>query len=396
MNTIQQLIGRNQDLFTKDVRGHEQRLSFEVQNNSFLVVGGAGAIGRAVVRELFKREPRVLHVVDISENNLVELVRDLRSSLGYISGDFRTFALDCGSRAFDLLFEEQGPYNFVLNLAALKHVRSEKDPYTLMRMIEINILNTEKLLNQAQSRKARKYFCVSTDKATNPVNMMGASKRIMEIFLFSNRRETPVSTSRFANVAFSDGSLLHGFTRRLQKQQPLTAPMDIRRYFLTPREAGELCLLSCILGRDWDILFPKLSEALHLTTFADIARRYLHSLGYEPYECESEREARDRATELPANGQWACYFHRTKTTGEKDFEEFYTADQELDMQRFSRIGVIKNPFEPCPEKRDLFFREITRIKNRGRWDREELSALFQSILPEFKHLETGKYLDDRM
>ncbi|MCF8106018.1 MAG: UDP-N-acetylglucosamine 4,6-dehydratase [Desulfohalobiaceae bacterium] len=396
MDAIHHLIGRDQELFSEDVRNHEQRLSFEVQNSSFLVVGGAGAIGRAVVKELFKRGPGVLHVVDISENNLVELVRDVRSSLGYISGDFRTFALDCGSRAFDLLFEEQGPYDFVLNLSALKHVRSEKDPYTLMRMIEVNVLNTEKLLNQAQSRKARKYFCVSTDKATNPVNMMGASKRIMEIFLFTGRREIPVSTSRFANVAFSDGSLLHGFTRRLQKRQPLTAPLDIRRYFLTPGEAGQLCLLSCILGRDRDILFPKLSEALHLTTFADIARRYLYSLGYEPFECRSEQEARDRAGELPAKGQWACYFHRTETTGEKDFEEFYTPEQELDLQRFSSIGVIKNPFQPRREKRDLFFREITRIRDRGRWDREELIALFQSVLPEFRHLETGKYLDDRM
>lgn len=396
MTSILQLIGREQDLFAQDVQAHEPELTEAVRGSRLLVVGGAGAIGQAVVKEIFKRSPKALHVVDLSENNLVELVRDLRSSLGYIPGDFRTFVLDCGSRSFDLFFEQQGPYDFVLNLSALKHVRSEKDPYSLMRMIEVNILNTDKLLRRAQSQQARKYFCVSTDKATNPVNMMGASKRIMELFLFAEPRGLPVSTARFANVAFSDGSLLHGFTQRLQKRQPITAPLDIRRYFLTRTEAGELCLLSAVLGADRDIFFPRLSESLRLISFAEIAGKYLLDLGYEPYACESEAEARSRSRELIDRGRWPCYFHPTETTGEKDFEEFYTRDQVLDLEQFRAIGVIKNPGDPHQEARDHFRRTIAHIRDRGTWSREELIRLFQAVLPEFQHLETGKFLDDRM
>ena len=396
MTSILHLIGRERDLFAEDVQAHEPGLTDAVRGSRLLVVGGAGAIGQAVVKEIFKRDPKALHVVDLSENNLVELVRDVRSSLGYIPGDFRTFVLDCGSRSFDLFFEQQGPYDLVLNLSALKHVRSEKDPYSLMRMIEVNILNTDKLLRQAHKQQARKYFCVSTDKATNPVNMMGASKRIMELYLFAEHRGLPVSTARFANVAFSDGSLLHGFTRRLEKRQPITAPLDVRRYFLTRTEAGELCLLSALLGADRDIFFPRLSESLRLISFAEIAEKYLRDLGREPYACESEAEARARAGELIDKGRWPCYFHTTETTGEKDFEEFYTRDQILDMQRFREIGVIKNPCDPHQASRDHFRREIARIRDRGAWTREELIRLFQAVLPEFQHLETGKFLDDRM
>ena len=287
-----QLIGRDRELFGADIAAHEERLSELVASSRFLVIGGAGSIGQAVAREVFKRSPRALHVVDISENNLVELVRDIRSTLGYIDGDFRTFALDCGSREFEALMAAGGGYDYVLNLSAMKHVRSEKDPFTLMRLIEVNILNTIATVAQARERGASKYFCVSTDKAANPVNMMGASKRIMEMFLMRESQSLPISTARFANVAFSDGSLLHGFNQRFAKKQPIAAPNDVRRYFVTPKESGELCLSSCLLGENRDIFFPKLSEALHLTRFSDIAVRYLENLGYEPYECESEDEAR--------------------------------------------------------------------------------------------------------
>ena len=277
------LIGRTAPLFTADIERHEADLAEKVAAGRFLVIGGAGSIGQAVAREIFKRNPRVLHVVDISENNMVELVRDIRSTLGYIDGDFRTFAIDCGGREFAALMAAESGYDYVLNLSALKHVRSEKDPFTLMRMIEVNVLNTIATIAQAREKGARKYFCVSTDKAANPVNMMGASKRIMEMFLMRESETLPISTARFANVAFSDGSLLHGFNQRFAKRQPISAPNDVRRYFVTPQESGELCLTSCLLGDNRDIFFPKLSEALHLTRFSDIAVRYLENLGFEPF-----------------------------------------------------------------------------------------------------------------
>ena len=283
MNSILNLIGRSKTLFNHDIDKAENELQKRVSESRFLVLGGAGSIGQAVTKEIFKRNPAKLHVVDISENNMVELVRDVRSSLGYIEGDFQTFALDIGSVEYDAFIKADGQYDYVLNLSALKHVRSEKDPFTLMRMIDVNVFNTDKTIQQSIDCGAKKYFCVSTDKAANPVNMMGASKRIMEMFLMRKSEKIAISTARFANVAFSDGSLLHGFNQRIQKQQPIVAPSDIKRYFVTPQESGELCLMSCIFGENRDIFFPKLSEALHLITFADIAVKYLQERGFEPF-----------------------------------------------------------------------------------------------------------------
>ncbi len=241
MVKILELIGRTKELFQEDIQTYEKELSKIVSNSTFLVIGGAGSIGQAVTKEIFKRNPKKLHVVDISENNMVELVRDIRSSFGYINGDFQTFALDIGSSEYDAFIKSDGKYDYVLNLSALKHVRSEKDPFTLMRMIETNIFNTDKTLQQSIENGTKKYFCVSTDKAANPVNMMGASKRIMEMFVNRRSKQIDVSMARFANVAFSDGSLLHGFNQRIQKNQPIVAPNDIKRYFVTPQESGELC-----------------------------------------------------------------------------------------------------------------------------------------------------------
>ncbi|TVQ29090.1 MAG: NAD-dependent epimerase/dehydratase family protein [Wenzhouxiangella sp.] len=395
MNTLS-LIGRTAPLFAHDITRHEAELSERVAASRFLVIGGAGSIGQAVAREIFKRNPRVLHVVDISENNMVELVRDIRSTLGYIDGDFRTFAIDCGGREFAALMAAHAGYDYVLNLSALKHVRSEKDPFTLMRMIEVNILNTIATIAQARDKGARKYFCVSTDKAANPVNMMGASKRIMEMFLMRESASLPISTARFANVAFSDGSLLHGFNQRFAKRQPISAPNDVRRYFVTPQESGELCLSSCLLGENRDIFFPKLSEALHLTRFSDIAVRYLENLGFQPHECESEDEARGRAGELIAQKKWPVYFFASDTTGEKDFEEFFIEGQDLDLERFETMGVIRNPAEYDTALLEHFLAEIERIRARPTWDKPELVALFNRMIPEFQHFETGKYLDGRM
>lgn len=390
------LIGRTSVLFSSDVGSNEARLYEQVSAGRFLVIGGAGSIGQAVTKEIFKRNPKALHVVDISENNMVELVRDIRSTLGYIEGDFRTFALDCGSREFEALMATKGPYDYVLNLSALKHVRSEKDPFTLMRMVDVNIFNTIKTLSLARAAGAKKYFCVSTDKAANPVNMMGASKCIMEMFLMRESETQKISMARFANVAFSDGSLLHGFNQRVTKRQPIAAPNDVRRYFVTPQESGELCLMSCLLGESRDIFFPKLSEKLHLITFSEIAVRYLAQLGYEAYECASEDEARDRAEELIAKRQWPCFFFKSDTTGEKDFEEFFTDQEDLDMGRFESLGVIRN--KPYYDENLLneFQSGIKKLLAQPTWDKDDIVKLFYKLLPDFVHKETGKYLDQRM
>lgn len=395
MNVIS-LIGRKYEIFETDIQNNQKQLSEIVSTSSFLVIGGAGSIGQAVTKEIFKRHPKKLHVVDISENNMVELVRDLRSSFGYINGDFQTFALDIGSIEYDAFIKVDGQYDYVLNLSALKHVRSEKDPFTLMRMIDVNIFNTEKTLNQSIKNGTKKYFCVSTDKAANPVNMMGASKRIMEMFLMRKSKDIKISTARFANVAFSDGSLLHGFNQRIQKKQPIVAPNDIKRYFVTPKESGELCLMSCIFGESGDVFFPKLSEDLHLITFADIAVKFLRELGYEPFLCTSEDEARSKAAELINKKMWPCLFTKSDTTGEKDFEEFYTENEILDMNRFENLGIIKNNLCFEDDKLDFFTNKIEQYKQNLSWTKNDIVSLFHEMIPNFGHKETGKYLDSKM
>lgn len=396
MADILHLIGRNEALFSKDIEANESNLSRIVSESKFLVLGGAGSIGQAVTKEIFKRNPKKLHVVDISENNMVELVRDIRSSFGYIDGDFQTFALDIGSLEYDAFIGADGKYDYVLNLSALKHVRSEKDPYTLMRMIDVNVFNTDKTIQQSIDAGVKKYFCVSTDKAANPVNMMGGSKRIMEMFLMRKSEEIAISTARFANVAFSDGSLLHGFNQRIDKRQPIVAPSDIKRYFVIPQESGELCLMSCIFGENRDIFFPKLSESLHLITFADIATKYLKGKGYEPFICEKEEQARELVKTLPQQGKWPCLFTKSDTTGEKDFEEFFTENETLDMARFHNLGVIKNTPEYNAELLEHFEEQIAKMKGAKKWSKEQIVSLFFEMIPDFGHKETGKYLDSKM
>jgi FlaA1/EpsC-like NDP-sugar epimerase len=399
-DNILSMVGRTNPLFEEDIRNNEKELSEIIKSSRFLVIGGAGTIGSAICRELFARDPKVLHVVDISENNMVELVRDIRSSVGYGTGEFATFALDCGSEIFKAFIDAQvkriGGYDYIFNTSALKHVRSEKDPYTLMRMVDTNIFNTDITMQMAEEMGAKKYFCVSTDKAANPVNMMGASKRIMEMFLNRRSETMPVSTARFANVAFSDGSLLYGFNRRIDKNQPLSAPCDVRRYFVTPKESGELCLLSCLTGDNRDIYFPKLDEELNLVTFSSIAEKYLENLGYEPVQCATEDEARKRVAELKALRKYPVYFFNSDTTGEKDFEEFYTDKETLVMDRFESIGIIKNELDYDSKKLDEFTARILAMKSKGAWDRGELIDLFNLMIPNFNHKETGKFLDGKM
>jgi UDP-N-acetylglucosamine 4,6-dehydratase len=394
------LIGRSEALFQEDLARHEAEMSSLISHSRFLVVGGAGSIGSAVVREIFARNPQSLHVIDTAENNLAELVRDLRSSLGYATENFHAYCFDVLGPEFDAFTADVvcrgASYDYILNFSALKHVRSEKDPFTLMRLIDVNIFLTRKLLEFADSIQARKLFCVSTDKAANPVNMMGGSKRIMEMFLAGNDGPTAVSTARFANVAFSDGSLPHAWTIRLQKRQPISAPHDVRRYFVTAQEGAHLCLLSILQGADREIFFPKLSPRLHLITFASIAERFLHSVGWEPHICHSEDEARSRVDELSARGQWPCYFFASDTTGEKDFEEFYTESEQIDWSRYHEIGVVRNDAIAAPASLDRFVSQIQTMRRDQRWTKEDLLSCFGELLPNFTHRDTGKYLDNRM
>lgn len=392
------LIGRENTLFDVDINNNKLEISKKITSSRFLVIGGAGSIGQAVSKEIFKRNPAALHVVDISENNLVELVRDIRSTFGYIKGEFKTFAIDCGGAEFEALISENKKYDYVFNLSALKHVRSEKDPYTLMRMLVVNVFNTVKTLRLVKESGTNKYFCVSTDKAANPVNMMGASKRIMEMFLMRESKNIDISMARFANVAFSDGSLLHGFNQRFAKRQPFSAPSDVKRYFVTPQESGELCLMSGLFGENRNIFFPKLSEDLHLITFSEIAQKYLLNNGFKPYICKSEDEARDLVNKLIPKKKWPCYFFDSDTTGEKDFEEFFTDKEDLDMGLYSGIGIIKNDLQYNDAKLNKFYDEFISLQDSGKWTKKNIVDMFFDLMPEFavSHKETGKYLDQRM
>lgn len=396
MNNILKLLNRKTQLFNSDIKKNDEKLKEKVSSSKFLVIGGGGSIGQAVTKEIFKRNPKKLHVVDINENNLTELVRDIRSSLGYIKGEFKTYAIDVGSVEYDSFINSDGQYDYVLNLSALKHVRSEEDPFTLMRMIDVNIFNIDKTIKQSIKNNVKKYFCVSTDKATNPVNMMGATKYIMEMFLMSRSKDISVSTSRFANVAFSDGSLLYGFSKRIEKRQPLAAPNDIKRYFLTPEESGELCLLSCIFGENKDIFFPKLNKEKNLLTFSDLAIKYLRERGYEAFICKSEDEARELIKILPKKKKWPCLFTESNTTGEKEVEEFYTDQDVLNMDRFMSLGVIKNETNYDEKKLKNFEKVIKELKFSKSWDKKTIVNEFLKLIPNFKYYDKNNYLDGKM
>ena len=367
-----------------------------IEGSSFLVLGAAGSIGKAVTKEIFARNPKLLHAVDISENNMVELVRDLRSSVGYISGEFKTFAISVGSPEFNAVLKAQKDYDYILNLSALKHVRSEKDPFTLMRLTLVNIINNVKLLQRVRETKIKNYFCVSTDKATDPVNMMGASKRIMELFLTDESKFQNVSMARFANVAFSDGSLLHGFNQRYLNKQPISAPKAIKRYFISQKDAGCLCLLSAIFGENNDIFFPKLDSSRDLISFTDIALDYIASKGFEPYICSSENEARENSQGLIDKKFWPCYFFDSDTSGEKEFEVFWSETDDLILDKFDSIGIIKNKIGLDQEKLDNFVYSIDKMLVKEEWSIGQLIKLYKTLLNNFDHKDTGKFLDDRM
>jgi len=390
------IINRNGSLFQEELITNQKKINLIIKSSSFLVIGGAGSIGREVVKILFSRNAKKLHVVDISENNLAELVRDLRSQYGYLTREFKTLALDISSNEYDAFINSDGKYDYVMNLSALKHVRSEKDPYTLMRLVRVNIFNTIKTIELSLKSNVKKYFCVSTDKASNPVNLMGASKLIMEMFLQRYVNKINISSARFANVAFSDGSLLDSFQNRFNKSQPMVSPRDIERYFITPEESGILCLMSCLFGNSNEIFFPKIKGDFRLIKISTIAQNFIKSKNFEPVICNSEEEARDKIDTYIQNNKWPLYLSDSDTTGEKPYEEFYTSEEMIENNRYHNIGVIssfKDVDEQLLKNFESNFQELIESNN---WTKLQIVEEFKKILPGLDYFDMGKYLDEKM
>ena len=388
---------RPSSMFYPDIESNKDALNKKIQGKSVLVIGGAGSIGSSFIKAILPFKPASLVVVDTNENALTELTRDLRSTKGmFVPEDYVTYPMDFASPVFEKMFRNRGGFNIVGNFSAHKHVRSEKDIYSVEALLKNNVLHAKLLLDLLSELPPEEYFCVSTDKAANPVNIMGASKRIMEDVIFSYSDKFPVKTARFANVAFSNGSLPAGFLSRIQKLQPLSAPSDVRRYFVSPEESGQICLLSCILGENRNIFFPKLEEA-QMMTFDSIGTELLKVHGYEVLECESDEEAIDKAEDLK-NGSnlYPVHYSASDTSGEKPFEEFVTDSETADYDRFSSLGVITGKEIPDKSRVEKLFKELNAAFDKESTTKEEVVAIMKDYLPNFEHIETGKSLDSKM
>lgn len=388
---------RPESMFEKDIERNRKTLTQRIQGKSVLVIGGAGSIGSSFIRAILPFKPASLVVVDTNENALAELTRDLRSTKGmFVPNDFIPYPMDFASPVFKKMFLKRGGFDIVGNFSAHKHVRSEKDIYSVEALLQNNVLHAKQLLDLLSDFPPEEYFCVSTDKAANPVNIMGASKRIMEDVIFSCSDKFPVKTARFANVAFSNGSLPAGFLARIQKLQPLSAPSDVRRYFVSPEESGQICMLACMLGENRAIFFPKLVEA-QMMTFDAIATELLHAHGYEVLECNSDAEAIDKAELLKSGSrQYPVHYSQSDTSGEKPFEEFVTDTESANMERFSSLGVITGKAIPDRKRVQDLFNKLNNVFEKPETTKEEIIQIIKDFLPNFEHIETGKSLDSKM
>ena len=388
---------RPQSMFLQDIENNREQLTHEIEGKSVLVIGGAGTIGSSYIRALLPFRPAKLVVVDLNENGLTELTRDLRSTYGmYVPDDYRTYPLSYADPIFEKIFRAENGFDIVANFSAHKHVRSEKDRYSVEALIENNVLKARKLLDLLAEIPPKHFFCVSTDKAANPVNVMGCSKKVMEEMIMAYSTKFKVCTARFANVAFSNGSLLAGFVERLMKKQPLSAPSDVRRYFVSPEESGQICMLACMLGRSGEIFFPKLGEE-QMMTFSAICDKFLTDLGYTKKQCATEEEARKFAAEMPADSKtYPVYYFKSDTTGEKDFEEFYIPGEKLNMNKFSSLGVIEEyPSKPLDEI-DTYFSRLQALFAQPGFTKADVVALLKEFVPNFEHEEKGRNLDQKM
>lgn len=391
------VVKRSQSMFLADIKANEAQLKEKIENKSVLIIGGAGSIGSPFIKALLPYKPVSLTVVDINENALAELTRDLRSTRGmYVPEKYMTYPMDFSSYTFEKMFKHHGGFDIVANFSAHKHVRSEKDIYSIEALLRNNVLNAKKFLDLLTEFPPAEYFCVSTDKAANPVNIMGASKRIMEDVIFSYSDQFPVKTARFANVAFSNGSLLAGFLERIKKLQPLGAPSDVRRYFVSPEESGQICLLACILGNNREIFFPKLADS-QMMIFDKIAVDLLHEYGYEIVRCASDVEAIEKTEDLKRGcREYPVHFSLSDTSGEKLYEEFYTNNESVDEDRLSALGVITGKEIPDTNKINILCDQLRSAFEKEYTTKSEIINILQGYLPEFHHIETGKSLDNKM
>lgn len=388
---------REQSMFLADIDANKEQLSKKIAGKTALVIGGAGSIGSSFIKAILPFKPATLVVVDTNENGLAELTRDLRSTKGmFVPEDYVPYPMNFASTVFEKMFRNRGGFDIVANFSAHKHVRSEKDIYSVEALLQNNVLQAKKLLDLLAEIPPEEYFCVSTDKAANPVNIMGASKRIMEDVIFAYSDKFPVKTARFANVAFSNGSLPAGFIARLQKLQPISAPSDVKRYFVSPEESGQICMLSCILGNNREIFFPRLEEA-QMMTFDKIATAFLEEHGYEVLECSSDEEAIDMAVELRNDSKkYPVHYSGSNTSGEKAYEEFYTDSESVDLARLKSLGVVTGKDIPDKAKVKSLFDKLTAVFEKDSTTKEEVVAIMAEYLPNFEHIETGKSLDSKM
>ena len=387
---------REESMFKPDMFEYEDALSAEVCGKSVCVIGGAGSIGSQFIKALLPFRPSRLVVVDLSENGLTELTRDIRSTHGmFVPDDYRTYPIDFSGRIFERIFLDGKGFDIVANFSAHKHVRSEKDKYSVEALIENNLIKARKLMDLLSVYPPRRFFCVSTDKAANPVNLMGASKRVLEDLIMSYSDKFTVTTARFANVAFSNGSLLDGFRYRLANRQPLAAPNDVKRYFVSPEESGQICLMACLLGNSGDIFFPKLEEK-SMMSFSDICDRFLEANGLVKKEFDSEEEAKEHAASMTFQDGYPVVYSRSVTTGEKPYEEFYVEGEEVDFARFISLGVITGSERKPREAVLALLDELETLFDRSSFTKQDVVSCLERYLPNFHHHETGMNLDQKM
>ena len=387
---------RGKSFFEKDLINNKEKLTSEIKGKSILVIGGAGTIGSSYIKAALRYHPSKLIVVDTNENGLTELTRTLRSDSNIIVPEsYLTYPMSFNSEVFYKMAKSHGAFDIVANFAAHKHVRSEKDSFSIEAMIKNNVLDAKRLLDYLKRNKPSHFFCVSTDKAANPVNVMGGSKKMMENVIMSYSKDLKITTARFANVAFSNGSLLYGYIERLLQRQPISCPSDVKRFFVSPKESGEICLLTCILGNSGDIYFPKLDKN-QLVNFKSITVDFFKYLDKDIEICKSEEEAKEIALSLSDNSSYPVYFFNTDTSGEKLYEEFYTSEDEVNFNLYESIGVVTNSLKPTISDMEVTIKEIETLFKKESYNKEDIIKIMNKILPNFNHIETGKSLDQKM